>query len=52
MAVRAKIGLIKTGYVPGKPKKLVKGQVKTQNMQLLLVMERRRLIEVKGDKCT
>ena len=33
MAVRSKVGVVKDGFVPGKPKSLVKEMVRIQNIR-------------------
>ena len=51
MAVRSKVGLVKDGFMPGKPKKLVKGRAKIQSIPQPLVMENVKHIVDKVNRC-
>ena len=50
MAMRSKVGVVKDGFMPGKPKKSRQGSGKnTRSTPLLLVIIRRKHIAVKDD---
>ena len=44
MAMRSKVGVVKDGFMPGKPKKTRQGQGKTPSTPRLLAIIRRRFI--------
>ena len=50
MAVRSKVGLVKDGFMPGKPKKTRQGEGKIQSMPQPLVTENAKHIVDKVDK--
>ncbi len=49
MAMRSKVGVVKDGFMPGKPKKSRQGRERIQSTPRLLVITKRKYIAVKDD---